>query len=109
MIGALAPAASAEATSGCSRGCVKSLRVGGSAVRWISPQTFGADAAVEVKLFAARRELDAEPVTSCSARFYGAGVLARVDICAKPRGPITVRTVSVEAKPARIRIRYRVR
>ena len=106
--GALTGALPAEAGSPCSSTCRHTL-VGERAVRWVSPQSFSAKAALEVTLVARGRELDADPIRSCAARFYGQGVAARVDTCGKPRAPLMLRAVNVEPRSAQLEIRYRAR
>ena len=107
VAGTLVGALPAEAGPPCSSACGHTLRVGDRPVRWVSRQTFRHDAAVEITLRANGRELDADPIRDCAARFYGEGVVAKVNSCGKPRAPIRVRAVSVERKPAKLRIRYR--
>ena len=105
VAGTLVGALPAEAGRPCSSTGAHTLRVGDRPVRWVSRQTFRHDA-VEITLRANGRELDADPIRDCAARFYGEGVAAKVNSCGKPRAPIRVRAVN-ERKPAKLRIRYR--
>lgn len=104
---ALPAALPADAGTPCSSTCRTTLQVGAKPVRWHSLQTFADRAPVEITLKANGRELEADPVRDCAARFYGQGVVARVEACGKPRSRIRVRAVNVEKRPARLSILYR--
>lgn len=83
------------------------LKIGKRLKVWTSRHAFADDAPVEVTLSVRGRELDAESVRQCVARFYGQGVIARVSACKKPRSRIRVRAISIERRPVKLRVAYR--
>ena len=104
----LLAAAGAQAGTRCSASpCRATMRVGVRPVEWVSRQSFPDGAPVDVRLTVNGRELAMVAIRSCAARFYGEGVVARLDGCDRPRSRIRIRAVNVEPRAAVLRVRIR--
>ncbi len=99
----LIAAVPAIAGTPCSKACRATLTVGSKPVHWVWRQSFPDRTPVDVTMTVDGEELDAELVRDCAANYYGAGVVARLEGCDRPRSRIRVRAVSV-VKPVKLRI-----
>lgn len=93
-----------HAKQACALTCHGEVALSARSARWQSRERFASHDALHVRVLLGGRELEAEPLSSCSAVYYGRGAMAKVNTC-RPR--IRVKVASVRNKPARLRIAYR--
>jgi hypothetical protein len=107
-LAALAGAAEAAAGAGpCTeRACEARIAVKG-VTDWTSPQRLSGNLD-HLAVRSRGMRLAYEPAGKCTAFFYGRGIVVRLRVCGRGKVPLRVRAVTVDGRPATLRISYRV-